>query len=92
MRPDLVFVERDVFRREFELAALRHGVARVDAQVHQHLIDLRLVAVERPQVVGYAHVERDILGQRIAQHPDGFADDVVEFERQPRAAGSAREG
>ena len=37
-------VELDLFQADGEGAALRHGVAGVDAEVHQHLLDLRGVA------------------------------------------------
>jgi len=52
--------ERDVLRREHKAAARRHRVARIDAEVHQHLVKLRGIADDRPE-----------LGRRVLADADG---------------------
>ena len=41
VRGDADLVELDVAQLDRDLAAARHGVARVDDEVHQNLLDLR---------------------------------------------------
>ena len=43
-----VFVQRDVGGFDGELAALRHGVASVDRQVHDDLVDLARIGADAP--------------------------------------------
>ena len=44
------FVEHHIFHLDGQFAALGHGVARVDAEVQQDLVQLRRVAGDGPQV------------------------------------------
>src|SRR5262245_12991381 len=46
----VMFVDLDILRLEAELPAMRHRVARVDAEVHQHLMKLRRVAGDATQI------------------------------------------
>ena len=59
MQPDIIVIEGDVGRLQVQGPALRHGVAGVQAQVHQHLVDLALVGLNVPQRPRSLNFHRD---------------------------------
>ena len=65
-------------RRQAQAAAVRHGIARVQAQVEDRLLDLRRVDVDQQRVGGATHGELDARpGHRLGQlraRPDDLAD------------------
>jgi hypothetical protein len=63
------FVQLGVAHLDGELAALGHGVAGVDRQVEQHLLDVAGVGLDRPQLrVGHGD-QLDVLADDAAEHP-----------------------
>ena len=46
-------------------AAVRHGVARVDAQVEQRVFELVGIDQRRPQAAGADHLDRDVRARRV---------------------------
>jgi len=46
------FIERHIFHVDGQGAAFGHGVARVDAEIQQDLVELGRVADDGPEVVG----------------------------------------
>jgi len=54
---------------------MRHGVAGVDTQVEQHLVDLRGIGVQPPQFRRDLHAHLDVLGE-------GAADEAAELLHQ----------
>ena len=77
-------------RRQAQAAAVRHGVARVQAQVEDRLLDLRRVDVDRQRVGGAAHGELDARpGHRLRQLR-ARPDDVVDIH--PLAGCRRRDG
>ena len=58
-----LFGEHDIGGAKGEYSTARHGIAGVDAQVQQGLIQLRGVAQNRPQVVRHAGFNFDVLGE-----------------------------
>ena len=46
----------------------RHGVARVDREVHEHLLHLADVGDHPEHVVGQIRVEHDVLADDAPQH------------------------
>src|SRR5437867_2357130 len=69
-------VEAHVLGRERQRAPLRHGVARVDAEVHQHLLQGRGLSGDDPQAVGDVRADGDRLGERLVGDLLHLADEV----------------
>src|SRR6185312_448274 len=63
-----ILIEIDVAGLDDQPAALRHGVARVDDQVQDDLLDLSAVGAHEPERLGQIRDELDILGQEPRQH------------------------
>ena len=61
-------------------AALRHRVARVHHQVHQHLLDLARIGQHVPEGGVVGEVEHDVGADQAAEHAVGLANDIVERE------------
>ena len=59
---------------------LRHRVAGVDRQVHQHLLDLAGVGLDRAGLADGADVELEVLADQAPQHAIELADDGVEID------------
>ena len=76
-------VEPAVGGLDRERAAVRHGVARVDAQVQQRVFELAGVDARRPQVRRADHPHRDL-------RPHGAADQFLHLADQPVDVGRAR--
>ena len=68
---DVVLVQRDVARLDQQLAAVGHGVARIDAEIDQGGLELGAVDVDGPQTVGEDELDLDLLAQRAAQQLAG---------------------
>ena len=74
-------VELDVGGLDGELAAVGHGVAGVDRQVHQHLLDLARVGVDHAEV-GREHLDEvDVLADEAPEHLLDPRGDLVQVER-----------
>ena len=87
----VVLVEIEVFDLDAELAAVGHGVAGVDAEVHQHLMNLRRVAENRPHIIGRLVADFDGLRQRLAQNLDDLFNEVARLQGDVLAGDAARE-
>ena len=61
-------------------AALGHGVAGVDGQVDQHLLQLARVGEHRPQLRAQVDVQPDVLAEGAQQQLLDLADDGVEVQ------------
>src|SRR6185437_639081 len=86
------FVELHVPGLDQQPAALRHGVARVDAKIDQRRLELRAVDVGDPEVVGEDRIDLDLLAERAAQQLVGPGDQVADIGRLRREPLLAREG
>ena len=62
----IVRVELDVRRLDRQLAAVRHGVARVDRQVHEDLLHLHRVGPDVAEVRRRREMEVNVLAQQRA--------------------------
>ena len=67
----VLLVDHAVSDADDEVASVGHGVARVDAEVEEHLVHLGGVAHDGPDVVGDDEFQSDVLGE-------GVLDDVLE--------------
>ena len=71
--------------RERDRAVVRHGVARVDAEVEQHLVDLAPVGLGQRQARLQLEQEIDRLGESGGQHALHLLGEDVQIERrEPR--------
>src|ERR1700722_15352475 len=61
------FAGRKVARAQRDLAAVVHGVARIDDEIDDHLLELVEVGLHLPQVAPVDHVELDRLADQPAQ-------------------------
>ncbi len=91
-QPCVRLIESDVGRLNGQPAAARHGVARVDGQVHQHLFDLAGIGADAPQVRSQDGGNRDVFAQETTQHLLDADDDGVEVEDLGRQHLLAAEG
>ena len=71
---------RDVAGADRELAAVRHGVARVDGEVHDHLLELVHVGLDEPEVAPVLEVELDALAEEAPQQHRQVRQDLAEVE------------
>ena len=74
------------------MAAVRHGVARIDRQVHDHLLELQQIGLDRPQVASMHHLEIDLLADQAAQHHGEIAEHFAEIENLQAKRLLARKG
>src|SRR5215467_2836274 len=54
----LAFLGGNIVRAQRKLAAVRHGIAGIDRQIHDHLLELRNVDPYRPQVAAMDDLQR----------------------------------
>ena len=69
----------------------RHGVARVDRQVHDDLLDLAGIGLDRASRARDHH-EVDVLADQAGEHLQVFGDDLVEVDHFGRQHLLAAEG
>jgi hypothetical protein len=70
----------DVPRLDGQAPAVRHGVARVDGEVHEHLVELTRVGLDAAQVGIQGGGELDVLPDQPPQHLLHVRDEVVEVD------------
>ena len=88
----LDLVDIDVERREGELPALRHRVAGVHREVHEHLLELPRVDPDAPEVRGEADADGDRLAEEALEEAAHAADHAVQVEDHGRDDLLAGEG
>src|SRR5262249_46357359 len=77
----VMLIDLDVLRLDAELPAVRHRVARVDAEVHQYLVKLRSVAGDATQIRVDRESDFDVLRHRVGQDFDDLLDQVGRLQR-----------
>ncbi len=78
--------------REGSLQEWHHGVARVEAQVHQHLAHLVGVGLHEPQIIRLDRLQGDARVDRSGEQPDDLGDNLIGTKRfgvEDGAAGKA---
>ena len=73
-------------------AAARHGVARIDREIDDHLLELRDVDLDRPQIAAVHHGERDLLADQPPQQHGEVGQHLAEIEHLRAQRLLAREG
>ena len=74
------FLRGDVGGAHRELAAIRHGVARVDREIDDHLLELGDVGLHRPQVAAEHGFQLNLLADQTAQQHVELGNHVIEIE------------
>ena len=87
-----VRVQDDVAGLDGELAAARHGVAGVDRQIDEHLVDLAGVGLDAREVRPRHDGQFDVLVEQLAEHQLRVADLRIEVEHLGHADVAAAEG
>ena len=87
-----VAVEPHVAGGDADLAAARHGVAGVDDEVHDHLLELALVDAHRREVGAVLDAERHLVGQQAVQQVRELGERVLEVDDGRAQRLLAREG
>ena len=77
---------------EGEFSAFGHGLAGVDGEVDDDLLDLDGIGVDGAQFIGGAEVEADILAEETGQDPDHVFEEEVEVEVSGLKYAAAAEG
>ena len=80
-----------VGRGDPDSAAGRHGVARVQDQVHDHLLHLARVGHYQVQLLAGNDFEVDLLADDRTEHPVHLTNQAIQVERGGRGGSSARE-
>ncbi len=75
-----------------DLAAPRHGVAGVDDEVHDHLLELALVDADRGEVGTLLDLQRHLVGQQPVQQVRELGERVLEVDDRGPQRLLAREG
>ncbi len=88
----LRLVGADVAGPHDDPAALRHGVAGVDHEVDDDLLQLVEVGLDQPQVAAVAHVDLDLLADQATHHVLQFGEHVGELQHLGPQRLAAREG
>ncbi len=78
-------------RLDHQPAALRHGVPRIEAEIHQHLFDLRGVCLYQVEL-GVQKLELDVFADHFVEKTDQSAGDGIEVHRAGLQHLAAREG
>ena len=90
-------VDLHLVRFDGEDAAVRHGIAGVDGEVQEHLVNLRRISTNRSQLRCQDRGELDLLSDQPAQHLVRVGDDLVQaqgprLDRLPAAEGQELAG
>src|ERR1041385_2619975 len=75
-----------------ERAAAGHRVARVHANIEQHLVQLRRIAFDRPQILWITAAHLDRFWKSLPRDVDHFLDEIARLDQDALALDTAREG
>jgi hypothetical protein len=88
----MCLVERDLGHGDGELAALRHRVACVHRQIHDHLLQLPAIGAHRHREIVAVALELDVLADQSAQHAVHLLDHRVHVQHLEREHVAPPEG
>ena len=86
------FGRGDVLRAQGDLAAVGHGVARIDDEIHHNLLELVDVRLHQPQVAPVLQVQIDLLAHKAAQQHLQVGQHVAQLQHLRAERLAAREG
>ena len=76
----LPWIEIDIRRFDRHATAVRHGITRIDDEIHDRLLQLTRVGLHGSNFGSELRVQLDILTDEPAQHPLQISDNGVEVE------------
>ena len=91
VRRGVLLAEHHVAGLDRQDACLGHGVARIDGQIQNHLLDLRRIDLDRPEARGFVPSEIDVLADQAAQHALDVLDHLVQVDQLGRNDVTTRE-
>ena len=77
------FVDFDSRGREGQLAAVGHGIARIQRKIHDDLFDIAGISENRRQIGSQLHIKGDVLADESPQHRNRLLNNLIERERSP---------
>ena len=80
MRLRVRLVEVDIGGFDRQLAAVRHRIAGIDREIHDHLLELIGIGADPPEIGREHGDERNVLANEAAEHLVHLRDDAVEIE------------
>ena len=89
---DVGRLDESTRRLDGQRAPMRHGVARVDDKIHDDLLELAGIGLDRATPGAPADIEVDVLSDQAPQHGRQAGDDRVEIEHPRRDDLLAAEG
>jgi len=82
MPGEVVFGQRGVLRLNRQRSTIGHRVARVDDEVHQHLLHLSVVSADEAEIRVEPRLQQDVLAEYTQEHAFHLADDAVQVEER----------
>ena len=79
-------------RADGELAAVRHGVAGIDGEIDDDLLELMEVGLDRPQIARLIERQLDILAEQAREQDGQFRQHIAELKHLRAQGLLAREG
>ncbi len=76
----VVVIHLDVRRLDGQLAAIGHGVARIDREVHQKLLDLSGVGLDAPELGRRKYRQLDVCAEHASEHLVHVGDALVQVQ------------
>jgi len=80
MKAAVFFVDVDVLGLDDESSAFRHSISRIQAKVHEHLVDLDRVRQRDAKIRCRAETDLYVLSNYPSQEAYSFLDQVVEVD------------
>ncbi len=84
MHLGIAIIERDIGGFYGELAAMRHGIARVHRQIHDDLLNLAGVGLHRAEIRSRNHGQIDVFANNSREHLGVFGHHAVEIHHLRR--------
>ena len=82
----------DIGGADDELTAIGHGVARIDREVDDHLLELMQVGLDGPEVAAAFELQLDVLAEQAAEQDRQLGQHVAELQALRPQGLLAREG
>ena len=77
------FVDFDACGCEGKLAAVGHGIASIQRQVHDDLFNIAGISENRREIGSQLHIKGDVFPDQSPQHRNRLLHNLIECERSP---------
>ena len=75
-----IHIQQGIAGSDGQLPPLRHGVARIDGQVQEHLLDLAGIGLHQPKIGGQIGDKIDVFADKASEHLLEVGDEIIEVE------------